>query len=132
MESSTSLSQKCLKVFELTNSEYHRYDSVDYPAGNPFDNHSFEHLLFKKNWIDNVQWHLEDEIRNPNIHADMALRLKRRIDVSNQERTDIVEAIDTYFDWKYQSVVPSGDAYCNTESPAWALDRLSILVLRIS
>lgn len=121
----------CLNLFEESIQKYHRYDDVDYPVVNRHKEGSLEHLLFAKNWIDTVQWHLEDIIRDPQIDPVEALRIKRRIDASNQERTDMVEYIDSYFLDKYKGVEVRPDATINTESPAWAVDRLSILALKI-
>lgn len=119
------------KVFADTTSLYHLYDDVDAVVANPYPSDTIDHTLFAKNWIDAVQWHLEDIIRDPNINPVDALALKRRIDRSNQERTDMVEEIDTYFRERYADVKPLPDATINTESPAWAIDRLSILALKI-
>lgn len=121
----------CFKIFEDTVNEYHKYDDVDAKVENPFAPGTIEHTLFAKNWIDAVQWHLEDIIRDPQIDPVEALALKRRIDKSNQDRTDMVEELDTYFREKYSDVKVAADATINTESPAWALDRLSILALKI-
>jgi len=118
-------------VFEQSISDYHRKDDVDAEILNPYPEKSIEYYLYLKNWIDTVQWHLEDIIREPDINPVRALEIKRRIDRSNQERTDLVELIDSYFYTKYQSVVYSKAATFNTESPAWAIDRLSILALKI-
>ena len=118
-------------VFEQSIRDYHQYDSVDQPINNPFRKDKIEHLLYAKNWIDTVQWHFEDIIRNPEIDPAEALVLKRRIDASNQERTDMVEYIDSYFLDKYKDVQPKAGAKINSESPAWAIDRLSILALKI-
>lgn len=118
-------------VFEQSINDYHQYDHVDQPVNNPFRKDKIEHLLYAKNWIDTVQWHLEDIIRNPAIDPVEALALKRRIDASNQERTDMVEYIDSYFLDKYKDVQVKPGAKINSESPAWALDRLSILALKI-
>jgi hypothetical protein len=104
---------------------------VDAPIHNPYQPQTIENVLYLKNWIDTVQWHLEDIIRNPEIDPKEALALKRRIDKSNQDRTDLVERIDSYFWEKYQSVKPKATAVINTETPAWAIDRLSILALKI-
>jgi len=120
-----------LKIFEESTRAYHESDDVNSIMPNPYKNGTIEYDLFMKNWIDVVQWHLEDLIRNPEICAVEALELKRRIDKSNQERTDLVEKIDEYFLQKYSEVSVMKDAVINTESPAWALDRLSILVLKI-
>jgi len=106
-------------------------DNVDAKPTIPFEPGTIEYSLFTKNWIDAVQWHLEDIIRNPNINPNEALTLKRRIDKSNQDRTDLVEMIDSYFLEKYKNVKPLPGATLNTESPAWAVDRLSILALKI-
>jgi hypothetical protein len=118
-------------IFEQSIRNYHVNDHVDHPIDNPFTKGSIEHLLYHKNWIDTVQWHLEDIIRDPNIDPVAALALKRRIDSSNQERTDMVEYIDSYFLQKYAGVTPHASAKINSESPAWAIDRLSILALKI-
>ena len=118
-------------VFDASVADYHDHDNIDYPCHNPFEPGTLEHILYEKNWVDAVQWHLEDIIRDPNIDPVEALKLKRRIDRSNQVRTDMVEEIDTWFLQKFQNVVPDPDATFNTESPAWALDRLSILALKI-
>lgn len=126
-----TFADKCYAVFEKATADYHATDHVDAPCINPYDPALIEYTLYAKNWIDAVQWHLEDIIRDPDIDPVKALGLKRRIDRSNQERTDMVEAIDTYFREKYGAVVPLKDATINTESPAWALDRLSILALKI-
>ncbi len=118
-------------VFERSIADYHKYDSVDQPITNPYPKDQFEHLLYMKNWIDTVQWHYEDIIRDPQIDPVAALVLKRKIDASNQERTDVVEYIDSYFLQKYAHVSANSDAKINSESPAWAFDRLSILALKI-
>lgn len=118
-------------VFEQSINDYHQFDNVDQPINNPFRKDKIEHLLYAKNWIDTVQWHLEDIIRNPEIDPVEALALKRRIDASNQERTDMVEYIDSYFLQQYSDVKVKDGAKINSESPAWALDRLSILALKI-
>lgn len=118
-------------VFEQSINDYHKYDSVDQPIANPYPKDKIEHLLYAKNWVDTVQWHYEDIIRDPNIDPVEALVLKRKIDASNQVRTDMVEYIDSYFLQKYKDVQPKPDAKINSESPAWALDRLSILALKI-
>lgn len=121
----------CNQIFQRSIDDYHRTDHVDTPIENPYPAGSIEHLLYHKNWIDTVQWHLEDIIRDPEIDPVAALALKRRIDASNQERTDRVEYIDSYFLDRYKAVVPAPDARINTETPAWAVDRLSILALKI-
>lgn len=118
-------------IFEESIGNYHIEDQVDQPVKNPYPADDVAHLLYKKNWIDTVQWHYEDLIRDPGIDPTAALVLKRRIDASNQERTDLVEYIDGYFLNKYKSIPISKDAQINTESPAWAIDRLSILALKI-
>lgn len=118
-------------VFNDSTLAYHIADNVDAVAQNPYEKGTVEHTLWEKNWVDAVQWHLEDIIRDPDIAPVEALALKRRIDRSNQVRTDMVEELDTYFRSKYADVKPHPDATINTESPAWALDRLSILALKI-
>lgn len=125
------ISSVCNTVFEKAIRDYHVSDNVNSQVNNPYDKNLVEHLLYQKNWIDTVQWHLEDLIRDPAIDPAAALVLKRRIDSSNQERTDMVEYIDTYFLAKYKDVVIMENAGINTESPAWAIDRLSILALKI-
>ena len=124
-------SKLAYSVFEQSIQDYHQFDNVDQPINNPFPKENFEHLLYHKNWIDTVQWHFEDIIRDPNIDPVAALTLKRRIDASNQERTDMVEYIDSYFLQKYSAVAVKTGAKINSESPAWAFDRLSILALKI-
>lgn len=118
-------------IFQESIDTYHIKDDVYQDFSNPYPKDAIEHLLYRKNWIDTVQWHYEDLIRDPRIDPGAALVLKRNIDASNQDRTDLVEYIDSYFLKKYRSVEVSASATINTESPAWALDRLSILALKI-
>ncbi len=127
----TSISSLAIKVFEKSVDDYHVYDDINRLASNPYDKKDFEHLLYEKNWIDAVQWHYEDIIRDPDIDPNEGMSLKRLIDSSNQNRTEMVEYIDSYFFKIYSNVSPKPDAKVNTESPAWALDRLSILILKI-
>jgi len=124
-------SSLCNSIFNDSINLYHVYDDVDTEIQNPYPVKSIEYYLFLKNWIDTVQWHFEDIIRNPDIDPVEALKLKRRIDKSNQDRTDLVELIDSFFLDKYKAVEILASATINTESPAWAIDRLSILVLKI-
>lgn len=124
-------SQTAYPIFERAIDDYHRTDHVDAPVRNPYPTPGIEADLYLKNWIDTVQWHLEDIIRDPDIDPLRALEIKRRIDRSNQERTDLVERIDSYFLTLYRDVQPLPGATINTESPAWAVDRLSILALKI-
>ena len=124
-------SKQCFEIFEKSIADYHINDLVDQTMSNPFDKKQIEHLLYHKNWIDTVQWHLEDLIRDPEIDPIEALKLKRTIDSSNQKRTDLVEFIDGYFLNKYKNVNPKNGATLNSETPAWAIDRLSILSLKI-
>jgi hypothetical protein len=126
-----TFSNLCNQIFQQAIMDYHVTDHVDAEMKNAYPTGSIEADLYLKNWIDAVQWHLEDIIRDPNIDPVEALKLKRRIDASNQERTDLVERIDSYFREKYKNVIASADAAINTESPAWAVDRLSILALKI-
>ncbi len=124
-------STMAMGVFEESIRQYHVKDHTAQPFINPYPQDDIEHLLYRKNWIDTVQWHYEDIIRDPAIEPTEALALKRQIDASNQDRTDLVEFIDSYFLEKYQSVNKIANATINTESPAWAVDRLSILALKI-
>ncbi len=126
-----TFSELCNKIFSDCTEYYHTMDDVNAKPVNPFEPGLIEYRLFQKNWIDAVQWHLEDIIRDPNIDPHKALEIKRRIDKSNQNRTDLVEMIDSYFLDKYKNVTPKPTAIINTESPAWAIDRLSILALKI-
>lgn len=126
-----SFSEHCNKVFNQAIRDYHLTDNVDVQMNNPYDRGTIDYSLYMKCWIDTVQWHFEDIIRDPHINADDAVALKRRIDRSNQDRTDLVEEIDSYFRQQYSHVVPLPEARINTESPAWAIDRLSILALKI-
>jgi hypothetical protein len=126
-----TFAQHCNKIFNQVIRDYHLNDNIDTPVSNPYEGDEHEKLLYLKCWIDTVQWHLEDIIRDPHIDPLEALSLKRRIDRSNQDRTDLVEQIDTYFRQHYGNVTPLPEARLNTESPAWAIDRLSILALKI-
>lgn len=123
--------EKCYSIFEQSVADYHIDDDVDAPSRQPYAEGTIENVLYAKNRIDAVQWHLEDIIRDPDIDPVAALALKRRIDRSNQDRTDMVEELDSYFRNLYAGVKVLDDATINTESPAWALDRLSILALKI-
>ena len=127
----TKISKKAIEIFEKSVNDYHVYDDITRNSNNPFENKSFEHLLYEKNWIDTVQWHYEDIIRDPDIDPSEGMKLKRLIDSSNQNRTEMVEYIDSYFLNLYSSVTTRENAKVNTESPAWAIDRLSILILKI-
>lgn len=122
---------KCYDIFRSATEKYHETDHIDAIVPNPYEDGTIEHTLFAKNVIDAIQWHMEDIIRDPEIDPVAALTLKRRIDASNQDRTDMVEQLDSYFRDKYAAVKVLPDAVINTESPAWALDRLSILALKI-
>jgi len=126
-------SEKANEIFLEVIVKYHHKNTVDQPFSNPYDKNEnlLSHLLYRKCWIDTVQWHYEDIIRDPNIDPISALTLKRKIDASNQDRTDMVEYIDSYFLEKYSDVTPNTNATINTESPAWGVDRLSILALKI-
>ena len=126
-----TFTEKANQIFQQAIRDYHLKDDVDTPINNPYERESIEYSLYLKCWIDTVQWHLEDIIRDPHIDPTEALSLKRRIDHSNQDRTDMVEDIDTYFRKIYADVKALPDARLNTESPAWATDRLSILALKI-
>lgn len=125
------LSRKCNEIFDQVVEDYHKYNKIDHPAENPYPDGSIENLLYTKCWIDTVQWHMEDEIRNPKIEPAEGLSWKRRIDQSNQDRTDLVERIDDHFLNEFSGIKPKQGAKINTESPAWAVDRLSILALKI-
>ena len=125
------ISKICNEVFLQSVKDYHILNDVDTPMKNPFEQSDEQHLFYWKNYIDTVQWHLEDIVRNPQIDPFKGLELKRRIDRSNQERTDLVEKIDDYFLNLYATVQLLPNASINTESPAWAIDRLSILILKI-
>ena len=124
-------SSSAFSIFEESIRDYHIHDNVNQPINNPYPKDKIEHLLYLKNWIDTVQWHYEDIIRDPNIDPVEALKLKRKIDASNQQRTDMVEYIDSYFLDKYKNVAVQPNAKINSESPAWAIDRFSILALKI-
>ncbi len=121
----------CLEVFIRCVRDFHQHNDVDTPVVNPFPANTASHLLYRKSHIDTVQWHLEDIVRDPLIDPVQGLALKRRIDKSNQDRTDLVEQIDDHFLSAFAAVVAAENTRVNTESPAWAIDRLSILVLKI-
>jgi hypothetical protein len=126
-------SDKANKIFKEVIDTYHIEDNVDQSFTNPYSKEAqlLDHLLYRKCWIDTVQWHYEDIIRDPNIDPVGALSLKRQIDASNQDRTDMVEYIDSYFLEEYKEATVQDDATINTESPAWGVDRLSILALKV-
>ena len=126
-----SITNTAWEIFNQSINDYHVKDNVDEPVKNQFPNGTLERILYAKNWIDTVQWHLEDIIRDTNIEPNEALKIKRRIDASNQERTDLVEFIDSWFLEKYKNITPNDNARLNSETPAWAFDRLSILALKI-
>lgn len=126
-----TFSELCNNIFNQAIRDYHIKDNIETPINNPYEREEIENRLYLKCWIDTVQWHFEDIIRDPHINPVEALSLKRRIDRSNQDRTDLVEQIDSYFRLKYSDVQILPDARLNTESPAWAIDRLSILALKI-
>jgi|TARA_B110000495_G_C23028749_1_gene611966 hypothetical protein len=125
------ISNSALGIFQQSVADYHKYDNINQPIKNPYAESALPHLLYKKNWIDTVQWHYEDIIRDPNINPEKGMEIKRKIDKSNQERTEMVEYIDSFFLNKYSQIIPKENASINSESPAWTLDRLSILVLKI-
>jgi len=125
------ISELANTIFNQAIADYHQFDDIDYPINNPFEKESVSHLLYHKNWIDTAQWHMEDVVRNPAIDPSEGLRWKRRIDAQNQVRTDMVEFIDSYFLDTYSDTIALPNATINTESPAWAIDRLSILALKI-
>lgn len=127
----SSFSLFAWEIFNQSINDYHIKDNVDTPEPNTYEKGSLEQILYSKNWIDTVQWHLEDIIRDENINPINALEIKRRIDSSNQKRTDLVEYIDSWFLNKYKDIQPKEDARINTETPAWAIDRLSILALKV-
>ncbi|MDE5632064.1 MAG: DUF4254 domain-containing protein [Muribaculaceae bacterium] len=126
-----TFAENCNEIFDRATADYHITDSIDAPAPTPYPAGSMEALLYAKNWIDVAQWHMEDLIRDPEIDPADGMVLKHRIDASNQDRTDRVEDIDTYFREKFSGVAPLPDATINTESPAWAIDRLSILAVKL-
>lgn len=121
----------CNEIFQHAINDYHLKDDVDTPIANPYERGTLDYQLYQKCWIDTVQWHLEDIIRDPQINPIDGMQIKHRIDRSNQDRTDLVEEIDSYFRHYFSDVKPLDNARLNTESPAWAIDRLSILALKI-
>lgn len=125
------ISELCNTIFATAISNYHVYNNIEQAAKNPYTANSISQLLYQKNWIDTAQWHMEDVVRNPNINPTEGLSWKRKIDAQNQIRTDMVEFIDSYFLQKYAHINVKPNATINTESPAWAIDRLSILALKI-
>ena len=126
-----SFTELCNQIFNQAINDYHVKDNIDTPIQNPYSRDSIENRLYLKCWIDTVQWHYEDIIRDPHLNPVDGMQLKHRIDRSNQDRTDLVEQIDAYFRQLFSDVTPLPDATINTESPAWAIDRLSILALKI-
>ncbi len=126
-----NFTENAWKIFNQSVEDYHILDSVDASENNPFEVNSLEWILYSKNWIDSVQWHLEDIIREEDINPSEALKIKRRIDSLNQKRTDLVEQIDFWFYKKFENIQPDSDARINSETPAWSIDRFSILSLKI-
>ncbi len=126
-----SFTEKCNEIFNKAIEDYHVKDNIDTPISNPYGHDTIENRLYLKCWIDSVQWHMEDIIRDPHLDPQEGMQLKHRIDRSNQDRTDLVEQIDSWFRQHFSDVTPLPDARLNTESPAWAVDRLSILALKI-
>jgi hypothetical protein len=124
-------SVRCNQIFEQVVIDYHLYNDIFKTPDPPYESQSLDAILYKKCWIDTAQWHMEDEIRSPEIQPAEVVKWKRSIDSSNQDRTDIVEVIDSYFYHKYKDIQPKADARINTESPAWAIDRLSILAKKL-
>ncbi|RYC70923.1 MULTISPECIES: DUF4254 domain-containing protein [Spirosoma] len=118
-------------IFRQSIRDYHQTDHVDAPLLNPYPASELTGLLYRKNWIDTVQWHLEDIIRSPAISPDELVAIKRRIDQSNQDRTDTVELIDSYLYEQFRAITPQPTARMNSETPAWLLDRMSILQLKL-
>ncbi len=127
----TKISDLAIKIFQKSVKDYHENEDINQSSLNPYEKKTFEYLLYEKNWIDTIQWHYEDIIRDPDINPSEGIKLKRMIDSSNQKRTEMVEFIDSYFLNHYSTVVVKSHAKVNTESPAWAIDRLSILILKI-
>lgn len=125
------ISKLCNKIFQDAINDYHIHNNIDQPIQNSYKIGTIEHLLYLKCWIDTVQWHMEDVVRNPEINPVEGLQWKRRIDASNQERTDVVEYIDSFFLEEFKDITPSATAKINSESPAWVIDRLSILALKV-
>jgi hypothetical protein len=123
--------QDCLFIFEQAINDYHQYDDVNRTIQNPYQEGSIQHVLYLKSWIDTVQWHYEDIIRDPYINPVEGMELKRKIDKSNQHRTDVVEQLDDYYIALFEKVTPQSSATLNTESPGWVVDRISILCLKI-
>ena len=122
---------QCFPIFDACIQQYHVIDAVDQALLNPHEKDTFEALLFHKCWVDTVQWHFEDLIRDPEIDPFAGMELKRKIDHSNQIRTNMVEQIDDWFLSLFKDIKEQPDAQLNTESPAWVIDRLSILALKI-
>ena len=123
--------ESCIDIFEKAINNYHIADDVYQSFNNPFESGTIENIMYQKSWIDTVQWHYEDIIRDPNIQSDEGMVMKRKIDKSNQHRTDVVEQLDDYYISLFKDVEPKSDAKLNTESPGWVVDRISILCLKI-
>ena len=131
MDTIKDFSRQAIAIFEKAIEDYHVRDNVDAEINNPYTFKSLQYYLYLKCWIDTVQWHMEDMMRDPDIDPVIALTVKRKIDRNNQDRTDLVELIDSYLLDRFYNVKVLPDATMNTESPAWAIDRLSILQLKI-
>ena len=85
--------------------------------------HSFNYQL----------WHEEDIARSPDVSDQEIARVKRSIDKFNQQRNDWIEKIDDQIAALIESknIQTSDDALLNTETPGSAIDRLSIMALRL-
>ncbi|PJZ69446.1 hypothetical protein CH373_15210 [Leptospira perolatii] len=121
-------SASVVSVFQKSVQDWHRKEAL---SENPFSKSSLEGLFYQKNQIDTIQWHVEDEIRRPDLPDSELVKLKRKIDSLNQERTDLVEQIDDMISSKYKDVPKKNSARMNSETPAWLIDRMSILELKI-
>ena len=126
-----SFSESCYRIFEQATEAYHTTDNINATVHNPYPVNSFEFYLYLKHWVDAVQWHLLNIIHQPDQEAGKVLEVVSRIEKMNQERVDLVELIDSLLQDRYKGVKPLPQATLNTESPAWAIDRLSILELKI-
>ncbi len=101
------------------------------PIDNPY--RGFLNLVCEQHQRNFLLWHEEDKARDPTASDHEIAAVKRRIDRLNQERNDWIERLDEYIlnNLAAWGVRPLPRAKLNTETPGAAIDRLSILALRI-
>jgi hypothetical protein len=125
VEQITALQIECVERWhrEPVDNPYAQGDSVESLLGIVCQQHQFNYLL----------WHEEDIARSREVTDAQIANVKRNIDRYNQSRNDWIERIDDWItaDLARHTIVCPSDARLNTETPGSAMDRLSIMSLRI-